>query len=224
MKRIAAVLAVLVVAAACADEGESRREGTTRTRPSQVRGSLTGRVLNPLKEPISAAVVRVTLPSGVRSVPVDGDGYFAIHGLPAGGTLPVRIEAEGHTHATLSPWLEAEAGDYPHDDVSHDLGDVLLFPRSGELSIPVTTATGEEVEIEGATCRISPTWVSEQGPSSQQMGSDVFAAEAESGRLHCKDLPRFDLWMVHGGSLDVFVPAQDFDGDGRAEYAGAIWS
>src|SRR5690606_18777825 len=89
MKRIAAVLAVLVVAAACADEGESHREGTMKTRPSQVRGSITGRVLNPLKEPITAAVVRVTLPSGVRSVPVDANGYFAVHNLPAGGTLPV---------------------------------------------------------------------------------------------------------------------------------------
>lgn len=224
MRKLGAMLAVLVVATACADEGESHREGTMKTRPSQVRGSITGRVLNPLKEPITAAVVRVTLPSGVRSVPVDANGYFAVHNLPAGGTLPVRIEAEGHTHALLSPRLDAEAGEYPQNDISHDLGDVLLFPRSGELTVPVTTEAGEMVEIDGATCLVFPTWVNEVGSWVDSAGTDLFPAEVEPGRIRCGGLPRLDLWTLHGGTVDVFVPAQDFDGDGHAEYAGAVWS
>mgnify|MGYP000889021177 CR=1 FL=1 len=52
MKRLGFVLTALALAFACGDDEPVQQEGTFRPKPSRVAGAVTGRVLNPLGQPL----------------------------------------------------------------------------------------------------------------------------------------------------------------------------
>lgn len=227
MKRTGLIIAVVGALAACGDASEIRHDGTMNPVPTQVRGSITGRVLDPAGQPVEGAQVLYSTAKGVRSHAVRDDGYFLVEGVPAGGYLPVRIEAEGYTFARLRPYLSADAGDYPQEGTSRDLGDILLFPRSDELETRVLLSPGaEKIEVEGATCSFGPTFLREQsGNDPNRYGSFESEAESSEGLIRCLDLPALDLLAKVDGWVEITVPPQDLDGDGYADFEGGrfVW-
>lgn len=222
MKRIRLVLALMAIAA-CGDDEPTRQEGTLKTRPSMVFGSLSGRVLDPLERPIPGATIRVTSPRATRTQLADANGFFHFRELPAGGTVEVRIEVEGHTNATLFAELDADAGDQPQNETHHDLGDVLLFPLGDDLVVPVTTAAGDPLDVQGAYCSVGPVHVVDKGEDREYSPGKIVSAESTPGELRCRGIPKLDFWAGFDGGVGLFVPAQDVDGDGHADYQGSTW-
>lgn len=222
MKRLAFVLTALALAFACGDDEPVQSEGRLRARPSRALGSLAGRVIDPLGQALTDARVRIVLSDGERTAATDSSGAFRFANVPAIGTVEVRVEKEGFTRAFVPARLEAEAGDYPQNEIVHDVGDILLFPLGDEVVFPVWTPTRSDVAVEDAVCVFGPTFYQRQGNGRAGRAQTHVQAESRPGEIACPNLPRLDFWSANGGWLELFVPAQDFDGDGHAEYAGYV--
>lgn len=217
MKRWGIASLLLLGLAACGGDQEVRHDGTTTPKPTEVKGSLTGRVLDPFRQPIPNASVKIDVGSEVRSFPVGDGGYFAVRNLPAGGSLDVRIVAEGYTMARFQADIPAEAGDYPQKGISVDVGDIHLLPRTETLEFPVINEAGQRLRVENAMCGFGPAWIWDEMP----VDGIFLAAEVDEGVIRCPGLPPTSLLRSYSGVVVISFPAQDLDGDGFAEYAGA---
>src|SRR5690606_5914780 len=159
MKRLAFVLTALALAFACGDDEPVQQEGTFRSKPSRVVGAVTGRVLDPLDQPMAEATVRLALAGGERIARTDPLGFFRFRDVPVPASLLVRVEKADFTRAFAHVEIEAEAGDYPQGDEAHDVGDIVLFPLGDDIVIPVRTASQIDVKVVGAHCAYRPTFV-----------------------------------------------------------------
>lgn len=220
MKRMGIVSLLLLGLAACGGGDEEIRKNETVTpHPTEVKGSLTGRVLDAFHKPLTTATVKVDVGSAIRSSSVNEHGYFTIAKLPAGGTLDVRIEATGFVAAAFQAGIPAEAGEFPQNEISVDTGDIVLFPASDVIEFEVLSDWAERLLIKEARCHVSPAW----GSTSLAVGEMYFAAEAAEGVLRCGGVPPLSLLAAHDGRVRISFPAQDVDGDGVPDHAGGEW-
>lgn len=219
MKRVAIVSLLLLALGACAGDEEVRKDEKVTPRPTEVKGAIAGRVVDPYDRPIAGAVVKVDMGKSVRTIPVGENGYFHAKDVPAGGTVAVRVEAEGHSGAEFWVDMYAEAGDYPQKDIVHDVGHILLLPLSDVLEIHVVDVWAQPVRVQGALCRVWPAWVWGEN----QRGNLVVPAEAEEGKLRCPGIPPAVLLAAMDGSIEVSFPAQDVNGDGWPDLEGVLW-
>lgn len=219
MKRLAFVLTALALAFGCGDDEPVQQEGTFRSKPSRVVGAVTGRVLDPLDQPMAEATVRLALPGGERIARTDPLGFFRFRDVPVPASLLVRVEKADFTRAFAHVEIEAEAGDYPQGDEAHDVGDIVLFPLGDDIVIPVRTASQIDVKVVGAHCAYRPTFVVRH-PEYDPSSPISLPAESAPGVLRCKGAPRLDMWSAFDGTVEILVPAQDLDGDGVLDHLG----
>lgn len=220
MRKLCAVFVAAALVACGGDEEATRIVETRNPKPAKVSGAVAGRVLDIYQQPLAGAVVEVSTREGARSTTVDAEGYFTLPGLSAGGTVEVRITAEGHTTARIAATIPANAGEFLLEGNTLDIGEISLLSLESSVSFPVRDIWGNQLLVEGAVCEVAPAWLEHQSTTIRPRG--LFRTEAASieGELRCDAIPSIDLLGTTNSSLRIYIPAQDFDADGHPEFDG----
>ncbi len=203
-----------------APEGPTVVDNSTNVVPSKPLGSVVGLVLDGRGAPLEGASVTLLATTAPAAATTGADGRFAFAAVPAGSPAGVIIEKAGYGTATRTVTVPGAAGNFPIDDATAVVGPIALFERSGELALVVVGYDGAAITPIGAFCEANAQFADLQNGGEQLGGPLQVNGEAGQGSLTCRSLPSLADLARTGGYFEIFVPRQDANGDGVAEYDG----
>lgn len=224
--------AVAALASACGDDAETTPtetpapegptvvDNSTNVIPSKPLGSVVGLVVDGNGAPLAGVNVTLLATTAPAAITTGADGRFAFTAVPAGSPAGVILEKSGYGTATRTVTVPGSAGNFPIDDATAVVGPIALFERSGAFSLVVVGWDGTAVTPIGTFCEASAQFADLQDGGERLGGPLQVAGTAGQGSLTCGTLPRLSDLARTGGYVEVFVPAQDANGDGIAEYDG----